>query len=333
MPTSLRAVPAVLTGVLLLAACGSGQSPSGDAPPRGRGAEGGVHAEALCPSQFPQYGSAPSDGRPTPAGTPSGTPSALPLPADDSPEDGVKVTGVYSWAADNGCDPGVTADIEVTNRSGEEATYTVVLGYAAGAGGMGDNVEHVVESVGAGRTVRSTVSLGEAAQVSDVKILKVRSVPTGEAPSASGPCPASGLHVYADQGDAAMGLRVVGLHLVNCSKRPYELDGYPELELLDNGRRPVDGIRILHGTEQISTGIGGEGPPAPVVLQPGEAALTTLAWRNTTEFGEPVDVPYVRVRPRPGDRPVMVTPELDLGTTGRLGVGPWRKDDTYRSAG
>lgn len=330
MPTSLRAVPAVLTGVLLLTACGS--SP-GDAAQPGRDADGGVHAEALCPSDFPQYGSTPANGRPTPTAAPSGTPSSLPVPADDAPEDGVKVTGVYSWAADSGCDPGVTADIEVTNQGSETATYTLVLGYLGGAGGMGDNVEHVVPSVGAGRTVTSTVSLGEAADVSGLKVVKVRSVPATEASSASGPCPASGLHVYADQGDAAMGLRVVGLHLVNCSKRPYELDGYPELELLDHGHDTIDGVRILHGTEQISTGIGGEGPPAPVVLKPGEAALTTLAWRNTTQFGEPVDAPYVRVRPRPGDRPVMVTPELDLGTTGKLGVGPWRKDDTYGGAG
>jgi hypothetical protein len=26
----------------------------------------------------------------------------------------------------------------------------------------------------------------------------------------------------------------------------------------------------------------------------------------------------------------MVVPELDLGTTGKLGVGPWRKDETYQ---
>jgi hypothetical protein len=329
MPPRLRAVPALLTGALLLTACGSEQSSPGDAAPQGRDAGGGVHAEAPCPSDFPQYGSTPSNGRPAPTSKPSGTPSALPLPADGSPEDGVKVTGLYSWAADSGCDPGVTADIEVTNQGSEEATYTVVLSYSGGAGGMGDNVQHVVEAVGAGRTVKSTVSLDEAAQVSDVKVIKVRSVPTAEASSASGPCPDSGLHVYADDGDAAMGLRVVGLHLVNCSKQPYELNGYPELKLLDSGHDTIDGVRILHGTEQISTGIGGEGPPQPVVLQPGEAARTTLAWRNTTQFGEPVNAPYVRVRPRPGDRPVTVTPELDLGTTGKLGVGAWRKDDTY----
>jgi hypothetical protein len=28
--------------------------------------------------------------------------------------------------------------------------------------------------------------------------------------------------------------------------------------------------------------------------------------------------------------PVMVTPELDLGTTGKLGVSAWQKDGTSR---
>jgi hypothetical protein len=29
---------------------------------------------------------------------------------------------------------------------------------------------------------------------------------------------------------------------------------------------------------------------------------------------------------------VMVVPELDLGTTGKLGVGPWRKDEAHRDS-
>lgn len=91
-------------------------------------------------------------------------------------------------------------------------------------------------------------------------------------------------------------------------------------------------MRILQGTDQISTGTGGTGRPQPVVLRPGEAARSTLAWRNTTEagVGDPVNAPYVRVRAKQGADPVTVMPELDLGTTGKLGVGPWKKDETYR---
>lgn len=109
-----------------------------------------------------------------------------------------------------------------------------------------------------------------------------------------------------------------------------QLNGYPKLTIQDEDHTTVDGVRILRGTDQIGTGIGGDGSPQPVVLRPGEAAVAGLAWRNTTQAGEPVNAPYVRVWATPAADPVMVVPELDLGTTGKLGVGPWRKDETYR---
>lgn len=59
-------------------------------------------------------------------------------------------------------------------------------------------------------------------------MIKVRSVPEAEASSDSGTCPESGMRLYADQGDAAMGLRAVGLHLVNCVTRPIRLEGHPK---------------------------------------------------------------------------------------------------------
>lgn len=40
-----------------------------------------------------------------------------------------------------------------------------------------------------------------------------------------------------------------------------------------------------------------------------------------------MNAPYARVWAKPGAAPVTVIPELDLGTTGRLGVGPWKKDE------
>ncbi|MGI5375841.1 DUF4232 domain-containing protein [Streptomyces sp. CA-251387] len=338
MPTRLRTVPALVAGVLLLAACGSeSASPGGDGG-RARNGDGLVRAEALCPSDFVQYGDLPSAGSPSGGSRASGTPTPLPLPSPDGTAEGdVKVTGLYAWGSDSGCGADFSADFEVTNTSTEKADYTVTLGFFTAAGTIVDHVERTVASVGPGRTVKGTAglgaSLGDAADVANVKVEKVRSVPADEASSASGPCPASGVHVYADQGDAAMGLRVVGLHLVNCGTRPYSLNGYPELELLDEEHEAVDGVRILHGTDQISTGTGGGGSPQPVLLQPGEAAQAGLAWRNTTNFGEPVHAPYVRVVAKPGARPVMVVPELDLGTTGKLGVGPWEKDEEFRGDG
>ncbi|MEU0428243.1 DUF4232 domain-containing protein [Streptomyces canus] len=210
----------------------------------------------------------------------------------------------------------------------------MTFGFLSASGGAVDNAEHTVEAVGPERTVKGTVVMGEpvgnAPEVTGVEVIKVRSVPGAEASSASGTCPKSGMRLYADQGDAAMGLRVVGLHLVNCGTRPLQLNGYPKLTIQDEDHHTVDGVQILQGTDQISTGLGGDGRPQPVVLRPGEAALAQLAWRNTTQAGAPVNAPYVRVWATPGADPVTVTPELDLGTTGKLGVGPWRKDETHR---
>ncbi|GHH24700.1 DUF4232 domain-containing protein [Streptomyces lanatus] len=331
MSTASRTAPAVIAGVLLLAACGSeSASPGGD--------NGRVRAEKLCPSQYSQYGG--QQAATEPAASPSGTPRSVPVPsADSEPDDGVKITGLYAWGAGSGCE-GVdySADFEVTNRLAEAANYTVTLGFRPGSGAASVNGEGIVEAVEPGRTVKGTVTMREASvQTSDVtgvEVVKVRSVPTAEFSTASGPCPKSGVHLYADQGDAAMGLRVVGLHLVNCGTGTYRLDGYPKLELHDEDHDPVKGVKILEGTGAISTGLGGSDSPQPVVLRPGEAAATTLAWRNTTELGvgDPVNAPYVRVWPEPDARPVMVIPDLDLGTTGKLGVGPWRKDETAPAA-
>jgi len=87
----------------------------------------------------------------------------------------------------------------------------------------------------------------------------------------------------------------------------------------------VKGVEILKGTSGISTGVGGGDTPKPLTLEPGEQAQATLAWRNTTGAGTAVNVPYVRVRAKSGAAPVMISPGLDLGTTGKLGVGPWQK--------
>ncbi|MFE1836745.1 DUF4232 domain-containing protein [Streptomyces sviceus] len=336
MPTASRTALAVLAATLLLSACGSENASSGREGREGGESDGGpVRAEALCPSDFARYGSPPSSES---SARPSGTPTALPLPSVNGvSEDGVKVTALYAWGPKSGC-AGVdnSADFEITNQQKETATYTLTFGFLSASGGAVDNAEQTVEAIGPGRTVKGTVVVGErvgnAPEVTEVKVIKVRSVPEAEASSASGACPESGMHLYADEGDAAMGLRAVGLHLVNCGTRPMRLNGYPKLTIQDEDHRPVDGVRILQGTDQISTGLGGDSGPQPVVLRPGEAAVAGLAWRNTTQSGEPVNAPYVRVWAEPAADPVMVVPELDLGTTGKLGVGAWRKDETHRDS-
>ncbi|WP_156723684.1 DUF4232 domain-containing protein [Streptomyces apocyni] len=288
------ALPVALAGVLLLTACGTQPAGTPD-PPVTPGASGGPG------------------------------PSALPGDPADLEKDGVRITAIGDDARDS--------EFEVTNDASEPFTYTITFSLLSESGGALANPKQTVPSVKPGQTLRRTLTMGDSpsprsAQATRVKILTVRRVPAAEAPSEGGPCPRSGLRVYAGRGDAAMGLRVVSLHLVNCGTRTERLNGYPRLELIDEDHKPVKDVQILEGGSTIATGTGTDGEPQPIELQPGEAASAGLTWRNTTEAGPaPVHAPYVRVRAKPGADPVMVTPELDLGTTGKLGVGPWKKNE------
>ncbi|GGY01074.1 hypothetical protein GCM10010324_54760 [Streptomyces hiroshimensis] len=225
------------------------------------------------------------------------------------------------------------AGFELTNHEREPFTYTVAFTFLSESGEALETVKEPVPSVGPGRTVKRTVTMSGlrppgAGKAVQVRIARVRGVPAAEAPSQGGACPSSGVHVYADEGDAAMGLRVLGLHLENCGTQAYRLNGYPQLQLIDEDHRPADGVKVLQGGSAIASGTGADGSPQSLVLQPGEQAYSGLVWRNTVGGGDAVNVPYVRVRAQSGAPAVMVTPELDLGTTGQLGVGPWKKDGT-----
>ncbi|MEU1406452.1 DUF4232 domain-containing protein [Streptomyces sp. NPDC005728] len=334
--TTGAAATAAAAAVLVLTGCGAEKTGS-----RGEGPHpGGVSAEPLCPSGSPRYGADPADG-PSPATTaPHSSRTPLPLPTGTlAAKDGVRITGLSGGASGQGRDcanAGISADFTVTNHARTAMTYTVTLGFLSASGGAVDAVQKTVAAVSPGQTAKGTAVLGElpagAPAVTGVSIEKVRSYPGAEAPSTGGPCPASGVRVHADRGDAAMGLRVVGLHLENCGTRAYSLNGRPALQVLDADHEPVTGVSVVHGDE-IATGTGADGTPRPLTLGPGERAFAVLTWRNTTEAGDglsPVNAPYVRVWAKPGARPVIVTPELDLGTTGRLGVGPWKPEDSGR---
>ncbi|MEU6341474.1 DUF4232 domain-containing protein [Streptomyces sp. NPDC046977] len=297
-------VPAVLAGVLALAACGT----EGAGAPRAGG---------------------PSCGPETAAAATGGT--------DPAGDEGTGDVDIVDIVGSDVASPACAPAIRITSHEREPFTYTVTLSFLSDSGAAMLNTEQTVPAVGPGQTVRRPVDLAaaEAAGAGSgpgagtprhVKVLKVRSVPVDEAPVPSGACPPSGVRLTADQGDAAMGLRVVGLHLENCSAAPYHLDGYPQLQLFDAAHRPVTGIKIRHGSSG-SVGAEFDAPPRPLTLQPGETASSGLTWRNTVTDGTPVDAPYVRVRARPGADPVMVTPELDLGTTGKLGVSAWHKSE------
>ncbi|MEV7774512.1 DUF4232 domain-containing protein [Kitasatospora sp. NPDC086791] len=303
-PTALVAAAAVTAAVTLLTGCGSPTT--------------GTTAPA---------GAAGADGTPTASGTAGPCGASLPSPTGARAPSGLAQRGVRITAVGPAC-----AEYEVTNPDPEPSDVTVVFGLLAAAGAALDDVTHTVTALAPGATEKRRIDLPPAGPARpparpQVKIAQVRSVPTAEAPRPAGPCPASGLRLYADQGDAAMGLRVVGLHLRNCGTATVTLDGYPVLQPLDQDHRPVDGVRLLSGGAEIATGTGADNPPQRIALRPGEGARATLVWRNTTGDGAPVNAPYLRVRATPDAAPVTVTPELDLGTTGRLGIGAWARED------
>ncbi|WP_285782864.1 DUF4232 domain-containing protein [Microbispora sp. NBRC 16548] len=318
MRTTSLSLPAVLAGVLLLSACGSERVAAwSDGSQQTRGPDSAYRrGDPSC--------GAPSTGTPPTSGT-----SVLPGGPEDLEKDGVKITGLGGRSRNCDLSP-FSAEFRVTNHETEPFTYTVTFAFVSHSGEVLAGAEQTVPVVKPGQTVKRTVALGELPPQTfppvGVRIAKVRSVPADEAPAPAGPCPPSGIRVTLGNGDAAMGLRVVGLHLENCSSRVYHVNGYPQLQLLDEGRKPVTGVEVLHGG--ISTVTGFDDPPQPVLLKPGQSASAGLMWRNTVTVGTPVNLPYVRVNAKAGARPVMVTPELDLGTTGKLGVSPWKKDES-----
>ncbi|GII53246.1 lipoprotein [Planotetraspora thailandica] len=319
MRITALSLPAVLVGVLLLSACGSERAAT-----RSDGSQQTQGSDSADRRGDPSCG-APSTGTPPTSGT-----SELPGGSADLEKDGVKITGLNGRSRN--CDRyPLSAEFRVTNHESEPFTYTITFEFLSDSGEALAYTEQTVPSVRPGQTVKRTVDMSElhspAPVAVRVGIAEVRSVPADEAPAPTGPCPASGTRVTTDDGDAAMGLRVVGVHLENCSTRAYRINGYPKLQLLDEDRKPVTGVEVLHGSGGISTVTGFDDPPKPVTLQPGQSASAGLMWRNTVTDGAPVNVPYVRVNAKAGARPVMVTPELDLGTTGKLGVSPWKKDE------
>lgn len=143
------------------------------------------------------------------------------------------------------------------------------------------------------------------------------------------PCPATGVLLRPGAVDAAMGLRALGLYLDNCGSTPFRVNGYPQLRVLDE-QQAVLPVRVLQGVSDITISIpDGDGPPRPIVLEPGEQARAIVAWRNTYNDGTnpPVNAPYLDVAPAAGQPAQVLAPQggLDLGSTGRVGVSPWLK--------
>lgn len=222
--------------------------------------------------------------------------------------------------------PEISAAYEVTNEGTEAFTYTIRFTYTTDTRqGLGSTNE-TVRSLGPDATVRGTVRLGtlhpDACPMTNVRVAEVTKVPVTEAPPEPGECPPSGVRLTSDS-SGAMGLRVVGLRLENCGTRDYTLDGYPILEPLDKDRSVAAGVQIVRGSGGIrgsTPGSGFDEPALPLVLKPGESAVSGFMWRMDS-----VILPYIRVRAQRGADPVTLTLHLDLGTTGKLAVRAWTR--------
>ncbi|WP_211481204.1 DUF4232 domain-containing protein [Actinopolyspora xinjiangensis] len=162
--------------------------------------------------------------------------------------------------------------------------------------------------------------------------------PTPTTASAAADCPETGVRLTTDSVDVAMGLRVMRVELANCGDRPYALDGYPRVRVLDEDREPLD-VRAERGSADIATVDGFDDPPEAITLRPGEHAETLLMWRNTNaSMNAPVVGEYLRIAPargRPWQPVVPVGRErgssrqdrdaitMNLGSTAKLGVRAW----------
>ncbi|MEW2475655.1 DUF4232 domain-containing protein [Micromonospora gifhornensis] len=153
---------------------------------------------------------------------------------------------------------------------------------------------------------------------------------TGTPPTAGttapGPCPAEGVRINSLGVSAAMGLRAMGLELVNCGSRPYRLHGYPQLRLLDSDDNLIK-VRVIAGARGITSGF--DDPPRPLTLAPGEAAGAAVLWRNLVDDPTVVatNAQRLEVAPAEGEptQEVAVEGPIDLGNTNRVGVSAWKK--------
>ncbi len=101
--------------------------------------------------------------------------------------------------------------------------------------------------------------------------------PGAEPPAHPAACSPEGIRITGLGVSAAMGLRAMGLDLVNCGDRPYELRGYPAVALRDADGDAI-AVRIIPGAAPITSGF--DDPPTRIVLAPGERAGAALIWRN-----------------------------------------------------
>lgn len=145
-----------------------------------------------------------------------------------------------------------------------------------------------------------------------------RAEPPPETAVGAAPVCVQGARITAGETNGAAGLRATGIELHNCGKQPFDVDGYPVVDVLDAERVRLD-VRAVHGDDQT-----GRGPVAPVriTVRPGESVRASLVWRNLTT-GAAVTGAFLSVAVAAGQPRHELPMVVDVGSTGRVSVGPW----------
>ncbi|WP_328998400.1 DUF4232 domain-containing protein [Kribbella sp. NBC_00709] len=132
-------------------------------------------------------------------------------------------------------------------------------------------------------------------------------------------CPASGASITVGPVDAALGHRAVVIKLTNCRSTPITVDGYPDIAVLDPGRRAMN-VTVTRGTSYMAIDPG----PAKLLLRKGETAVAAISWSNTVEAGEDkASGTYVAVARGKGEHAVVWPVDTDLGSTAKITLTAW----------
>ncbi|WP_223586809.1 DUF4232 domain-containing protein [Microbacterium sp. OVT16B] len=138
----------------------------------------------------------------------------------------------------------------------------------------------------------------------------------GTAPD--GACTAEDTFLTAPGTDAATGHRGQWIQLVNVSEEPCVVEGYPDVAYGDQNGHLLDVI-VEHGGAFMAQDPG----PAPVTLQPGEAASAVIGWDANSVNGQ-LAARSVWIAVRPGELRSATDISLDIIPGATVHVTAWQ---------
>ncbi|MEV4973002.1 DUF4232 domain-containing protein [Streptomyces scopuliridis] len=204
-------------------------------------------------------------------------------------------------------------------RTAALAAGSLVL--VAGASGCSDIRNELDAARGEGEGRPAAVASEPSARLSAEPLPGRPASPEPWAATGPGRCLASGVAFSHGEVNAALGIRAVSIRLRNCGTKPYRVNGYPEIGVLDEDRDRV-GLKLIHGNE--STGAADDQGPRELTLAPGESVVSVLQWNNRiTESGAHATGSHVVIAAAPDEERDTLPLSLDIGSDGELRVTAW----------